>query len=214
LQLTKWSGNRHRGDLMIDIGLGRKIAIIVAKRLATMMGERGIKPDAVMLTLGRYAQDDEGGASQGVVFVDGSEGASVQLAPCCRPIPGDEIVGYLGRGEGLMVHASDCPTGKRLFERDSERWMQVEWADDLTRSFETSLFVLVKDGKGVLAQVASSISAAEADITHLDMDAEPAEQTIELRLLVSVRDRLHLAEVLRTLRRAPVVLRVSRNRLN
>jgi GTP diphosphokinase / guanosine-3',5'-bis(diphosphate) 3'-diphosphatase len=212
-QLAKWSGNRHRGDLMIDIGLGRKIAIIVAKRLATMMGERGIKPDAVMLTLGRYAQDDAG-ASQGVVFVDGSEGASVQLAPCCRPIPGDDIVGYLGRGEGLMVHASDCPTGKRLFERDSERWMQVEWADDLTRSFETSVFVLVKDGKGVLAQVASSISAAEADITHLDMDAAPAEQTIELRLLVSVRDRLHLADVLRTLRRAPVVLRVSRNRLN
>ena len=214
LQLTKWSGNRHRGDLMIDIGLGRKIAIIVAKRLATMMGERGLKPDAVMLTLGRYAQDDDGGASQGVVFVDGSEGASVQLAPCCRPIPGDDIVGYLGRGEGLMVHASDCATGKRLFERDSERWMQVEWADDLTRSFETSLFVLVKDGKGVLAQVASSISAAEADITHLDMDAEPAEQTIELRLIVSVRDRLHLADVLRALRRAPVVLRVSRNRLS
>jgi GTP pyrophosphokinase/guanosine-3',5'-bis(diphosphate) 3'-pyrophosphohydrolase len=73
--------------------------------------------------------------------------------------------------------------------------------------------VMAKNGKGVLAQVASAISASEADITHLDMDPEPIEDTIELRLLISVRDRVHLAEVLRTLRRSPVVLRVSRYRL-
>ena len=208
-QLTRWSGNRNRGELLVDIGLGRKIAIIVAKRLAQLMRERGAKPDAVTLTLGRYAQDDVA-ASQGVVFVDGSEGASIRLAPCCRPIPGDAIVGYLGRGEGLVVHTAECHTGKRLYERDSERWMQVEWADDLTRSFETSVVALVSAGKGVLAQVGSAISAAEADIRHLDMGQEPAEETTELRLLISVRDRVHLAEVLRMLRRAPVVLRVWR----
>jgi GTP pyrophosphokinase/guanosine-3',5'-bis(diphosphate) 3'-pyrophosphohydrolase len=210
-QLTRWSGNRNRGDLLVDIGLGKKIATIVAKRMAQMMGERGIKPDAVTLTLGRYGHDDNT-PKQGAVFVDGSAGASIQLAPCCRPIPGDDIVGYLGRGEGLLVHTADCPTGKRLFERDSERWMQVEWADDLTRTFETHIWVLVKNGKGVLAQVASAISAAEADITHLGMDPEPAEESIELRLIVSVRDRAHLADVLRAMRRSPVVLRVSRYR--
>jgi GTP pyrophosphokinase/guanosine-3',5'-bis(diphosphate) 3'-pyrophosphohydrolase len=217
-QLTRWSGNRNRGELLVDIGLGRKIATIVAKRLAQMMGERGIKPDALTLTLGRYGHD-ESAPAQGVVFVDGSEGASIQLAPCCRPIPGDQIVGYLGRGEGLLVHTAECPTGKRLFERDSERWMQVEWAEDATRSFETSLFVLVKNGKGVLAQVASAISAAEADITHLDMDPGSSAtgdagggDTIELRLLISVRDRVHLADVLRAMRRSPVVQKVSRYR--
>jgi GTP pyrophosphokinase/guanosine-3',5'-bis(diphosphate) 3'-pyrophosphohydrolase len=212
-QLTKWSGNRNRGELLVDIGLGRKIAIIVAKRLAQMMAERGIKPDAVTLTLGRYTQDDST-PTQGVVFVDGSEGNSIQLAPCCRPIPGDAIVGYLGRGEGLLVHTAECPTGKRLFERDSERWMQVEWAEELTRSFETSVYVLVRNGKGVLAQVAAGVSTAEADIIHLGMDPEPAEETVELRLLISVRDRVHLAEVLRTLRRQPVVQRVSRYRFS
>jgi guanosine-3',5'-bis(diphosphate) 3'-pyrophosphohydrolase len=212
-QLTRWSGNRNRGELLVDIGLGRKIAVIVAKRLAQLMLERGIRPDAVTLTLGRYASDDTLPA-QGVVFVDGSEGNSIQLAPCCRPIPGDPIVGYLGRGEGLLVHTGDCPTGKRLFERDSERWMHVEWAEDLSRSFDTSLHVLVKNGKGVLAQVASSISSAEADIVHLDMDQEPVEETIELRLQVSVRDRVHFADVLRTLRRSPVVLKVSRYRFS
>ena len=111
------------------------------------------------------------------------------------------------------MHTADCPAGKRLFERDSERWMQVEWADELTRTFETPLSVLVRNGKGVLAQVASAISLAEADITHLDMDPEAAEETSELRLLISVRDRVHYAEVLRTLRRSPVVLRVSRYRM-
>jgi GTP diphosphokinase / guanosine-3',5'-bis(diphosphate) 3'-diphosphatase len=212
-QLTRWSGNRNRGELMVDIGLGRKIATIVAKRLAQMMGERGIKPDAVTLTLGRYGQDDTT-PTQGIVLVDGGEGASVQFAPCCRPIPGDAIVGYLGRGEGLLVHTADCPTGKRLFERDSERWMAVDWAEELTRTFETALFVLVKNGKGVLAQVASAVSAAEADITHLDMDAEATQEATELRLLISVRDRVHLADVIRTLRRSPVVLRVSRSRFS
>jgi GTP pyrophosphokinase/guanosine-3',5'-bis(diphosphate) 3'-pyrophosphohydrolase len=208
-QLTRWSGNRHRGELLVDIGLGKKIATIVAKRLAQLMVERGSRPDALTLTLGRYGSDD-GAPTQGIVFVDGSEGASVQMASCCRPIPGDQIVGYLGRGEGLVVHTSECQTGKRQKERDSERWMRVDWAEELTRAFETSIVALVNNGKGVLAQVASAVSAAEADITHLDMGQEPAVETTELRLLISVRDRLHLAEVLRTLRHVPSVLRVWR----
>jgi GTP diphosphokinase / guanosine-3',5'-bis(diphosphate) 3'-diphosphatase len=211
-QLARWGGNRNRGELLVDVGLGRKIAVIVAKRLAQLMAEAGLKPDAVTLSLNRYAAADETAPAQGVVFVDGDEGNSIQLAPCCRPIPGDPVVGYLGRGEGLVVHTAECPTGRRLFERDSERWMQVEWAEELTRAFDTSLFVLVKNGKGVLAQVAQAVSSAEADIVHIDMDPEPAEEQIELRLIISVRDRVHLAEVMRTLRRSAVVSRVSRYR--
>ena len=140
-QLTRWSGNRTRGDLLIDIGLGRKIATIVAKRLATVMAEQGARPDAVTLTLGPLCGRRRG-APQGLVVIDGSEGASLQLATCCRPIPGDAIVGYLGRGEGLTVHTAECCVGKRLFERDSERWLHVEWAEELTRSFETAVIVL------------------------------------------------------------------------
>jgi GTP pyrophosphokinase/guanosine-3',5'-bis(diphosphate) 3'-pyrophosphohydrolase len=207
--VTRWSGNRSRTELLVDIGLGRKIATIVAKRLAHLMAEQGARPDAVTLTMGRYAADDAV-PTQGLVVVDGSEGASVRLATCCRPIPGDAIVGYLGRGEGLVVHTADCSTGKRLFERDSEHWMHVEWAEELARPFETGVLVLVSNGKGVLARVAQAVSAAEADITHIDMGEERATETTEIRLLISVRDRLHLADVLRTLKRAPSVLRVSR----
>ncbi|MFN9744945.1 MAG: RelA/SpoT family protein [Betaproteobacteria bacterium] len=209
-QLARWGGTRNRGELLVDVGLGRKIAVIVAKRLAQFMAEAGIKPDAVTLSLTRFATDEA--PAQGVVFVDGSEGNSIQFAACCRPIPGDPVVGYLGRGEGLLVHTADCSTGRRLYERDSERWMQVEWAEELVRAFDTSLHVLVRNGKGVLAQVAQAVSSAEADIVHIDMDPEPAEEQIELRLIVSVRDRVHLADVLRTLRRSPVVSRVSRYR--
>jgi GTP diphosphokinase / guanosine-3',5'-bis(diphosphate) 3'-diphosphatase len=210
-QLTRWSGNRNRDELLTDIGLGRKIATIVAKRLARLLAERGTKPDAVTLTLARYGTDDVV-PSQGLVMIDGSEGASVQMATCCRPIPGDAIVGYLGRGEGLVVHTAECGVGKRLYERDSERWMKVEWAEEPTRPFETAVMVLLRNGKGVLADVAASVAAAEADITHIDMGDEPAAEATELKLLLSVRDRLHLAEVMRTLKRSSSVLRVTRVR--
>ena len=212
-QLTRWSGNRTRSDLMVDIGLGRKIASIVAKRLAQVIGERGgARPDAVTLSRRHFAaQDgDEQVATHGLVSIDGSEGASIQLAPCCRPIPGDDIVGYLGRGEGLTVHTAECSVGRRLYERDSERWLPVEWAEQPVRSFETLITVLVQNRQGVLARVAAAVSDAEADITHLDMGAEPASETTELRLLLSVRDRQHVADVLRAIKRAPSVLRVSR----
>jgi GTP diphosphokinase / guanosine-3',5'-bis(diphosphate) 3'-diphosphatase len=208
-QLLRWTGNKSRADLFVDIGVGRKIATIVAARLARLLGEGGVRADALALTMGRYTVDDST-PSQGMVLIDGSEGASVQLAPCCRPIPGDAIVGNLGRGEGLTVHTADCSVGKRLLERDSERWMRVDWAEQPTRSFETAVSLLVKNGKGVLAQVASAVSHAEADITHIDMGQEPASETTELKLLLSVRDRLHLAEVMRTLKRSSAVLRVAR----
>jgi GTP pyrophosphokinase/guanosine-3',5'-bis(diphosphate) 3'-pyrophosphohydrolase len=209
LQLTRWSGNKTRTDLFTDIGQGRKIATIVAKRLARLMAEHGAKPDPLTLTMGRYGADDTA-PSQGMVLIDGSEGASVQLATCCRPIPGDAIVGYLGRGEGLVVHTGECSVGKRLFERDSEHWMGVDWAEQPAHAFETGVSLLVTNGKGVLAQVAQAVSEAEADITHIDMGDEPVAETAELQLLISVRDRLHLADVMRTLKRSSSVLRVAR----
>jgi GTP pyrophosphokinase/guanosine-3',5'-bis(diphosphate) 3'-pyrophosphohydrolase len=212
-QLTRWSGNRTRSELMVDIGLGRKIASIVAKRLAQVMAERGgARPDAVTLSRRHFGthDGDEPTTSHGLVTIDGSEGASIQLATCCRPIPGDDIVGYLGRGEGLTVHSGDCSVGKRLYDRDRERWLPVEWSELPVRPFETAITVLLKNNKGALARVAAAVSDAEADINHLDMGDEPASETTELRLLLSVRDRQHLADVLRTLKRAPSVLRVAR----
>ena len=157
--LLRWSGNRTPAELLTDIGLGKKIASIVAKRLALLLTERGGRADPLTLTLGRYAPED-GLPAQSLVRVDGAEGASVRLAPCCRPIPGDAIVGYLGRGEGLVVHTADCGVGKRLFERDSERWIDVDWSEEPMRAFETGLALLLRSGKGALAQVAAAVSSS------------------------------------------------------
>ena len=208
-QLIRWTGNRTRDELLTDIGLGRKIATIVAKRLARLLTDRGDRPDAVTLTMGRYATDDSV-PTQALVVIDGTEGATMQLGTCCRPIPGDALIGHLGRGEGLVVHTADCAVGKRLIERDSDGVMQVDWAEQPSRAFETGVACLVHGGKGVLAQIAQAVAAAEADITHIDMGEDTAAEIAELKLLVAVRDRLHLADVMRKLRRSPAVQRVSR----
>jgi GTP pyrophosphokinase/guanosine-3',5'-bis(diphosphate) 3'-pyrophosphohydrolase len=209
--LAAWAGSSGTEQLLIDIGAGRKIAAIIAKKLTRLMAEQGQRPDALALTLGRFT---EAPVDRGSVVIDGSEGASVQLASCCRPIPGDEVRGYLGRGEGLIVHTCECAVGRRLFQRDSEHWIQVDWADELTRNFEAGITLLLNNGKGVLAQVAQAVAQAEADITHISMgDDAPLRETAEMNLLIAVRDRLHLADVLRVLKRTPAVQRVSRTRL-
>ena len=119
-------------------------------------------------------------------------------------------MGYLGRGEGLVVHTDDCAVAKRLHHRDSERFIAVDWSDEPVRTFETNLLVTVSNGKGVLARVAAALSSAEADITHVDMAHEPSQDATDLRFGVSVRDRIHLASALRRIRRTPSVLRVQR----
>ncbi|MDP2017273.1 bifunctional (p)ppGpp synthetase/guanosine-3',5'-bis(diphosphate) 3'-pyrophosphohydrolase [Hydrogenophaga sp.] len=209
-KLLRFTGNKTRNELLSDIGMGKRIASMVGKKLAVLLSEMGLKPDALLISTERYASGRDESASQGVVTLDGSEGLSVQYASCCKPIPGDRIVGYLGRGEGLVVHAEECPTGKRLLLRDSERFLEVEWADEPVRSFETTVVVTVTNGKGVLARVASSIASAEADITHVDMGDEPAQTATDIRFSVSVRDRQHLADVLRSLKRTTSVIKAQR----
>ena len=207
-KILRFSGNRSRADLLTDVGLGKRIASMVAKRIVVLLAERGEKPNGLLLSRERYTAHES--VSQGSLLLDGTEGASVQFALCCKPIPGDGIVGYLGRGEGLVVHTDDCAVAKRLQHRDSERFIAVDWSDEPTRLFETALLITVANGKGVLARVAASLASAEADITHVNMGQERAEDATELRFGVAVRDRVHLASVLRSVKRTPSVLRVQR----
>ncbi len=207
-KILRFSGNRSRADLLTDIGLGKRIASMVAKRMVGLLAEKGVKPDALLMSRERYTAHES--VSQGALVLDGSEGASVQFATCCKPIPGDSILGYLGHGEGLVVHTDDCTVAKRLQHRDSERFIAVDWSDELSRVFETSLQVTVSNGKGVLARVAAALAGAEADITHVNMGQERAQDAIELRFGIAVRDRVHLASVLRSVKRTPSVLRVQR----
>jgi len=208
-KLLHFTGSKTQADLLTDIGLGKRVASIVAKRLATLLSDTGLKPDALLLSRERFTAHEN--VSQGSVTVDGSENASVQYAACCRPVPGDSIVGYLGRGEGLVVHTDQCGVAQRLKYKDSERFIAVEWSDEPTRTFEVAAVVTVSNGKGVLARVASAITGAEADITHVLMaDEVTGQEALDLRFVFSVRDKAHLDAVLSNLRRVPAVLQAQR----
>ena len=209
-KLLRFTGNRSREELLTDIGLGKRIATIVAKRLMTLLAAHGEKPDALLMTRERYTAHES--ISQGSVMLDGTESGSVQYGLCCRPVPGDDIVGYLGHGEGLVVHVADCAVAQRLKNKDAERFIRVEWSDEPVRPFETGLLITVRNGKGVLARVASSLASAEADITHVDMGVDVAQDTTDLRFIVAVRDTTHLEAATRALRHTPSVIRVSRIR--
>jgi len=207
-KLLRFTGNRTREEMMTDIGLGKRSASMVAKRLVTMLAAQGVRPDALMLTHARYTAHEN--LSQGAVILDGAENTSIKYATCCRPIPGDGVLGYLGRGEGLVVHTDECAVARRLQHKDAERFITVAWADEPVRTFEAGVVVTVVNGKGVLARVAAAMAAAEADIVHLGMTDEAAQEALDLRFVINVRDRAHLDTVLRQLRRTQSVLRAGR----
>ena len=207
-KILRFSGNRSRADLLTDVGLGKRIASMLAKRIVGLLGEIGEKPDVLLMSRERFTEHES--VSQGALLLDGSEGASIHFAKCCKPIPGDFVMGYLGRGEGLVVHTEDCAIAKRLVQRDSERFIAVDWSDEPVRAFETDLLVTVSNGKGVLARVAAAMASAEVDITQVEIEQGAGQDATNLRFSVSVHDRVHLAAVMRNVKRTTSVLRVQR----
>ncbi len=207
-KLFRFTGNKDRAELMADIAIGKKVATIVAKRLVHLLTDTGVKPDTLLITRERFFSHEP--ISQGAITLDGSENASVKFATCCRPIPGDPILGYLGRGEGLTIHIARCPVVKRLQHKDAERFIVVDWSDEPVRNFEVGVIATVANGKGVLAKVAVTLANSESDISHVDMGTEYAQDATDLRFVIEVRDRTHLDTVLKNLRRISSVLTAER----
>lgn len=208
-KLLRFTGSKNLDELLTDIGLGKRVASIVAKRLVKLLGDLGERPDPVLLSMERFTSHET--LSQGSVVVDGSDNASVQYAQCCHPLPGDPILGYLGHGEGLVIHLESCQVAQRLKAKDSERFISVEWSDEPVRSFEASIVVTVLNGKGVLASVAAAITSSEADIKLVSMvDEVSGKEATDLRFLVAVQDFTHLQSVLASLQRLPAVSKASR----
>ncbi len=209
-KVLRFTGSKNHTELLTDLGLGKRIANIVAKRMVSLLADAGQRPDALLLTRERFASDNAHG--MGTITLDGSENASVKYAVCCRPIPGDPIVGYLGRGEGLAVHMADCPVAKKLQHKDGERFMGVEWSDEMARSFEADLALTVVDGRGVMAKVASVLAAAEADIDHIEMGEANSHDAKDMHFVIAVRDRNHMESILTKLQRSSVVMRAKRSK--
>ncbi len=187
------SGARSRGELLADIGLGKRLPAVVARRLL------------------KRSDSKEDLKSAGSVTIRGTEGMAVQLASCCRPIPGDAIVGSMKKGQGLVVHASECTVIERSRKKEPEQWIDVEWDPRTSRLFHAAINVTVENQRGVLAKVASEIASAASNIDAISMDEDRALFTT-MHLVVEVANRQHLARVLRALRRLPDVKKISRMR--
>jgi GTP pyrophosphokinase len=215
-KVLHWSGAKSRQDILSDLALGRRSAPVLAKRIELFVNEEGRH---VQLRMDdnewqkKSEQDFLPKIARQILVVDGSEGMSVMYSNCCHPIPGDNIIGYLGKGEGLQIHIHDCKHVKRIHRKDPDNWIEVNWAEEMTREFELLLRVDIKNSKGALAKVASSITSSDANITHVGMDEGSSELlAASIRFGVQVKDRDHLARVMRSLRANIDVVRVTRTK--
>lgn len=208
-KVLRFTGNKTIDELLADLGLGKRMATVVAKRLSKLLAERGQAPDPLLLSNALMLGGESASSNQ--LIVDGSESTSMLMASCCHPIPGDNIVGYLGHGEGLIIHRENCSVATRLARKDADRMMAAVWADDIDRSFIVPIQIDAADGQGVLAQITSNLAAADANIVHVDMAQEPTTGIADLRLRIAIRDVSHLAQVLARLTRVKAVLKVVRN---
>jgi len=188
------SGSRSREELLADIGLGKRLAAVVARRL--LKGDAKEEPKAL---------------ASNVMTIRGTEGMGVQLATCCRPIPGDTIVGSIKKGQGLVVHAADCTSIVRSRKKEPEQWIDVEWDPRTTRLFQAAINVTVENQRGVLAKVASAIAEAGSNIDSIAMEEDRAVFTT-MHFVIEVANRQHLARVLRAVRRLPDVETIIRPR--
>ena len=192
------SAPRGQRQILTEIGLGSRLAIIVARRLAELHDRPEMAPAA-------GAGDTR---PSNTILIHGTEGVAVQLARCCKPIPGDPIVGLIRKGQGLMVHSHDCPT---LVRQRGERnnWVDLDWEPDVQGVFEIGLRVVAENRRGVLAKIAAAISEEHADIANVSMDDERCGTTT-LYFTLQVSNRLHLARILRRVRRIPETIRINR----
>jgi GTP pyrophosphokinase/guanosine-3',5'-bis(diphosphate) 3'-pyrophosphohydrolase len=159
----------------------------------------------------KSADGKEDAKATASVTIRGTEGMGVQLATCCRPIPGDAIVGSIKKGQGLVVHAADCGAILRSRKKEPEQWIDVEWDAHTARLFQAAINVTVENQRGVLARVASEIAECGSNIDSISMDDDRAVFTT-MHLVLEVKDRQHLARVMRALRRLPDVKKIARTR--
>ncbi|MES2935493.1 MAG: TGS domain-containing protein, partial [Pseudomonadota bacterium] len=193
-------------EIYADIGVGKRMAALVARHILGLVEDE-------QSSIPLLNPDDESRPTKiEPVVIYGSEGVVVQLAPCCLPIPGDGILGQLKRDQGLVVHTVECELAKRQRNKEPERWIDVEWGEELNRRFDCHIKLLINNEKGVLARVAAEIGESDANITYVGMDEDKDHAITQLRFTIQIEDRIHLARLIRNVRRIPGVTRVLRER--
>jgi RelA/SpoT family (p)ppGpp synthetase len=177
-------------DLLEDIGMGNRMAYVVARKL---------KPDESEAELLK---------GQKPIAVQGTEGLVIQYAKCCHPISGDQIVGHISSGRGLVVHRTEC-RNIRYMRDDPEKCIYLEWSDVMNDEFTVILKLEVASYRGIIASLATTVSGTGTNILKIDMGEEEGQlATVDME--IDVADRVHLARVIKKLRALRAVSRVTR----
>ena len=186
---------KNKNQILTDIALGKRVNIMVAHQLTTIM-------DGIKKTQNQTKLLD-------VITIKGSEGMAIQLASCCHPIPGDPILGFINKDRGLIIHTHDCPA-IRKFNLDPDRWLDVEWEANADSLFKVNLDVLVWNEKGMLAKIAAVIAESNSNIDNVSLQESDGSKFANINFIVQVKDRIHLADLIRNLRKIDKISRVNR----
>jgi len=176
-------------DLLEDIGLGNRMAYVIARRLIASEGEQAP-------------------ADEGPLAIRGTEGLVLSYAKCCTPIPGDPIVGHLSAGKGMVVHQESCRNISEV-RHNPDKCIQLSWSKDVTGEFNVELRIELEHQRGLIALLAGSVNAADGNIEKIGMDERDGRISV-VQLVVSVHDRVHLARVIKKLRTIKGVTRITR----
>ncbi|MEO7742882.1 MAG: ACT domain-containing protein, partial [Usitatibacter sp.] len=187
----KGDAAKTREEVLADIGLGKRLAVVVAKKLLSL--------EATL----------EGESRLDSITIRGTEGLAIQFAPCCRPIPGDPIIAQIRKGQGLVVHTHDCPA-IHPFHFDPEKWVDVQWDHFTDRLFDVNVRLTAQNTRGVLARLAAEVSEADSNIDHIETEQRASQAYTTIVFTIQVKNRMHLAHVFRRLRRIPEVVRITR----
>ncbi|MDY0066577.1 MAG: bifunctional GTP diphosphokinase/guanosine-3',5'-bis pyrophosphate 3'-pyrophosphohydrolase [Steroidobacteraceae bacterium] len=179
-------------ELYEKIGLGERLAPLVARKL--------LPPNE--------PASDQSKSDAGPLAIAGTEGMVVSYARCCYPIPNDPVMAYLSSGRGMVIHREACGN-LRNYRKQPDKWLSVAWQPNVDRLFNVEIRIDVANRMGVLAAIASNIASTETNIEHVSIDERSGDAST-LVLDVQVRNRKHLAHVIKNLRKMPEVLRVTR----
>ncbi len=183
-------------DLLVDIGLGNRMPFLTAKHLCEQDLNLGINLNA----------SDRKSFSP--LIIKGTEGMVVGLAKCCHPIPGDPIIGFFNPGKGIVIHLNDCKNVSDI-RKKNPNWLDVEWDPGVSGDFSAEIRLEVRNKKGTLATIAATISALGSNIENISIRDQDIETSVDL-ITFAVKDRIHLAKIMRKLRNLSIVLKLSR----
>jgi len=208
-------------ELLSDIGLGNRMPLLVAKQIIEIMPEKekpaekktvSARQFGIKGILHRYVPSwlRSGGHQPKPLAIKGTEGIVVNYAKCCRPIPGDPITGIFSAGKGIVIHSKSC-SNVRDYKKHPENILELAWEDNVDNDFPVEIRVQVANNKGVLANVASVISAQESNIENINIDDSDSKHT-ELVFTINVNNRLHLANVMRQIKLLDQVKKITRTK--